>query len=58
MPRLTLPRTSPEMYAEYWKPMNWKSIALAMSISGQEVPDTGPKLNPLVRPAPAAAWDS
>ena len=24
-PRRTLPRTSPAMYAEYWKPMNWNS---------------------------------
>ena len=24
-PRLTFPRTSPAMYAEYWKPMYWNS---------------------------------
>ena len=58
IPRLTLPRTSPEMYAEYWKPMNWKSITPAININGQEVSDDGPKLNPDVRPAPAAAVDS
>ena len=24
-PRRTFPRTSPAMYAEYWKPMYWNS---------------------------------
>ena len=55
MPLFTLPRTSPEMYAEYWKPMNWKSMTPAMNMTGQLRPFTGPKLKPLVSPAVAAA---
>ena len=34
-PRRTFPRTSPAMYAEYWKPMNWNSST--ESISGKTV---------------------
>ena len=30
-PRRTFPRTSPAMYAEYWKPMNWKSRIESMN---------------------------
>ncbi len=30
-PRLTLPRTSPAMYAEYWNPMNWNSRIESMN---------------------------
>src|SRR5689334_3939775 len=29
-PRLTLPRTSPAMYALYWNPMNWNSSTAHM----------------------------
>src|SRR2546426_81077 len=58
-PRLTLPRTSPLMYAEYWNPMNWNSITLAMNITGHEVSDSGPKLNESpVSPASVAAFAS
>ena len=52
---MTFPRTSPEMYAEYWNPMNWKSMALAMNMRGHEVAESGPKENPLVRCALLAA---
>ena len=44
------------MYALYWKPMNWNSIAPASRKKGQLVADTGPKSKPLVSPAVLAAW--
>ena len=56
---MTLPRTSPEMYALYWNPMNWKSITPAMRKKGQVRPSTGPKLKLVpVRPASLAAFAS
>ena len=30
-PRLTFPRTSPAMYAEYWKPMNCRNTIPSMN---------------------------
>src|SRR5580765_1935703 len=62
IPRVMLPRTSPEIYALYWNPMNWNSMALARRKKGQDVASTGPKLKlvpvRLALVAACASWST